>query len=338
MPTLLTLITLFITFCGVLLLTPYWIQRARRGGIVGKDMNKFHQPLIPELGGICVIGAFIVGMLIWVATRTFVYHVSTNVSYVLATLASILIATIIGLVDDILGWKIGLRVRYKVILTFFIALPIMVLNAGQSSMNLPLIGTIQLGLLYPLVLIPLGVMGASNGFNMLAGYNGLETGMGIITLSTLGFVAYSVNATYASVIAFCMVAALVGFFLFNKYPAKIFPGNTLTHSVGALIAIIAILANIEKYAVVLFVPYFVELLLKARGRMKKESFAHPLKDGTLVNQYTKWYGIEHVVISLLQKIKKKVYESDVVWCILLGQAGLAVLTIVYFYITIRGIV
>lgn len=338
MPTILTLVTLFISFLVTVLITPYWIRRARHGGIVGKDMNKPDHRLVPELGGICVIGGFLIGVLIWIASRIFVYQVNHNISLVLATVTSILIATIIGLVDDILGWKIGLRVRYKVALTFFIGLPIVVLNAGQSAMNIPLLGQVELGLIYPLLLIPLGIMGTANGFNMIAGYNGLEAGMGIIMLSTLGGLAYSVNEGYVSVIAFCMVAALCAFFLFNKYPAHIFPGNTMTHSVGALVAIIAILANIEKYAVVLFAPYFLELLLKARGRMKKESFAKPLKDGILVNRYPRWYGIEHIVISLLRKIKKQAYEKDVVWTLLFGEIILAGITVGYFYLTNKGIV
>jgi UDP-N-acetylglucosamine--dolichyl-phosphate N-acetylglucosaminephosphotransferase len=51
------------------------------------------------------------------------------------------------MMDDMLGWKRGLRQWQKPIFTFFAALPIMVINAGQSTMNLPLIGSVDFGIL-----------------------------------------------------------------------------------------------------------------------------------------------------------------------------------------------
>ncbi len=50
-----------------------------------------------------------------------------------------------------------------------------------------------------------------------------------------------------------MVGALLAFLWFNWYPAKVFPGDTLTYSVGALVACIAILGDMEKIAVILFI-------------------------------------------------------------------------------------
>ncbi|MDP2841599.1 MAG: hypothetical protein Q8O17_04910 [Candidatus Methanoperedens sp.] len=47
-------------------------------------------------------------------------------------------------------------------------------------MAFPFLGTLDIGLLYPLLIIPIGMIGASNAFNMLAGYNGLEAGMLIV--------------------------------------------------------------------------------------------------------------------------------------------------------------
>src|SRR3989344_2780262 len=76
----------------------------------------------------------------------------------------------------------------------------------------------------------------------------------------------------AVIIAACAFMALLAFFIFNKHPAHIFPGDTLTYPIGTIIAIIAILGNIEKFALILFIPYLIEGLLKARGKMQKESF------------------------------------------------------------------
>jgi len=66
----------------------------------------------------------------------------------------------------------------------------------------------------------------------------------------------------------------------------------MTYSVGALIAIVAILGNIEKFALFLFIPYFLEFILKARGKFKKESFAEVQEDGSLKLK-EEIYGLEH---------------------------------------------
>ena len=64
-----------------------------------------------------------------------------------------------------------------------------------------------------------------------------------------------------------MVGALIGFYIYNKFPAKVFPGDILTYSVGALIAGMAILGNFEKIAVFVFIPYIIETILKSRGKL-----------------------------------------------------------------------
>ncbi|MFA6888203.1 MAG: hypothetical protein WC254_01780, partial [Candidatus Woesearchaeota archaeon] len=134
MPTPLTVSAIFVSFFITFFIIPYWIKRAKNAKLVGQDVHKIDKPLIPELGGLCVVVGFLVSVLFFVATKIFVYHKQENVMYIFATISAVLIALIIGLVDDILGWKIGLRARYKIALTFFISLPIAVINAGHSTM------------------------------------------------------------------------------------------------------------------------------------------------------------------------------------------------------------
>ena len=176
---------------------------------------------------------------------------------------------------------------------------------------------INLGLLYPLVIIPLGIVGAASTFNFLAGYNGLETSQGIIILSAISIITFLMGNKWLSIIGMCMVFSLAAFYIFNKYPAKAFPGNVLTYCVGALIAILSILGNIEKIVLFFFIPYIMETILKARGKLKKESFGKVNDDGSLSMPYDKIYGLEHLAIYILKKIKpsKKVYETDVVYLI-----------------------
>ena len=318
------------SFLAALFVIPFWIRKAKRYGFVEKDVHKKNASAV-GLGGLAVVFSFLVGILAYVALEVFYLKDSSNLITIFAVLSSILIALVIGLVDDLLGWKIGLRKYQKILLPIFIALPIMAINAGASEITLPFIGKINIFFLYPLIAIPLGISGAANGFNIMGGYNGLEAGMGIIILFVQGIIAYLAGSTTAAVIAFCMVAALAAFLFYNKYPAKIFPGNTMTYAVGALIGIVAIIGNIEKFSLMLFIPYFIEGVLKLRGKLQKESFAKLLPDGSLSEPYKKYYGLEHVAIAIAKKIKNKCYEYDVVKILWLFQIIIAAIVLVNFF-------
>jgi UDP-N-acetylglucosamine--dolichyl-phosphate N-acetylglucosaminephosphotransferase len=271
---------LLVSFAASVFLTKAWIRAARRAGLVGKDMNKFEKRDVPESGGLAVIFSTVFGTLIYIFVKTFIMHTSERFILLLAIITTLLLAGFLGFIDDILGWKKGLPQWLKPILTIPIAIPIAVLNAGHSVMSIPFFGAIDFGILYPILITPIAIMSAANGFNLLAGMNGLEAGMGTIILSTLGLILFK-SAPWLSLVSFIAVAALLGFLLFNWYPARVFPGNGLTYAIGALIAAIAILGNAEKLAVFLFVPYFIELALKARYKFKIESFGMPQRDGTL---------------------------------------------------------
>lgn len=291
-----------------------WIRIAPEIGILGLDMNKPGKPKVAEMGGICVVFGFVLGLLVNIGIMTF-FLGSSCYAGILAALCTVLIISIIGIMDDLLGWKKGFKQWQKPIFTLFAAMPMMVINAGHSSMALPIVGIIDWGILYPLMVIPIGIVGASNAYNMLAGYNGLEAGMGIIILGTLGFIGYSSNNSDASALALCMASALLAFLYFNWYPAKVFPGDTLTYSVGALIACVAIIGNIQKIAVILFLPYMIDFFLTLRKMFKAEAFAKVNEDGSLEQPYDKIYHLTHLAIAVIRMIKHEVYEKEVVFFI-----------------------
>lgn len=309
------LATIFISFFCTFLTMPYWIRKAKQIGLVWKDMNKLKNPKnVAGSGGLMVVFGFLLGVLLYVAIKTFYFKSDGEItSQIFAILAVLLISLIIGLVDDLFGWqKGGLSVRSRLVLMLFAAIPLMVINAGESTM----IG-IELGILYPLLIIPLGVIGATTTFNFLAGYNGLEAGQGILILSALSVVTFITGDRWLSIVALCMVASLLAFYIFNRYPAKVFPGDVMTYAIGALIASIAIVGNIEKIAIFFFIPYILETVLKLRGNLKKQSFAKVKEDGSLDVPYKKIYGLEHLAIYVLKRLKsnKKVHEKEVVYLI-----------------------
>jgi len=324
-------VTIFISFLFTLIAIPIWIKRAHTEKLVGRDMNKTDKREVAEGGGVGMLLGAVIGILLYIAIKTFYFGSNGEMTLIFAILCVLLIAFIVGVLDDFLGWKKGLSRRVRIFDVFFAAIPLMVFNAGVSSMVVPFLGTVNFGILYPLLLIPLGVIATTTTFNFLAGYNGLEASQGILILSALAYVTYITGNAWLSIVTLCMVASLCAFYIYNKYPAKIFPGDALTYSVGALIATIAILGNIEKIAVFFFIPYILEVILKARGKLVKESFAKVNPDSSLEMPYDKIYGLEHLAIYLLKKIKpnKRVYEKDVVYLINFFQLIIIVLGIVF---------
>ncbi|MEA3414262.1 MAG: glycosyl transferase family 4 [Nanoarchaeota archaeon] len=316
---------LMLSFLITIFVVPIWIRRAKAENMVGRDIHKKGKPKVAEGGGIVVLIGFVVSIMAYIGIRTFIFQDQTHLIEIFGLLGVLLLASIVGIFDDLLGWKRGLSQRARLVLIFFSAVPLMVLGAGDFS----ILGY-QIGILYPLILIPLGIIGATTTFNFLAGYNGLETSQGIILLSGLTIVTFITGNWWLSLISACMIAALIAFYFFNKYPAKVFPGDILTYSVGALIACIAILGNIELIALFFFIPYLLEILLKLRGKLKKQSFGKLEKDGSLSIKEG-IYGLEHLAIWFLKKIKGKAYEWEVPIVINVFQILVIVLGLIWFF-------
>jgi UDP-N-acetylglucosamine--dolichyl-phosphate N-acetylglucosaminephosphotransferase len=311
------LLPIILSFLVTLILLPHWIKRTREVGHTGKDINKIKSEDVSESGGLCVISGFIIGILSYIALKTFYFKTETQIIEIFALISTISIVAFIGIIDDIFGWKIGLSRRSRLFWVLIASIPLMVINAGNSDITIPFIDGANIGILYALIIIPLGIIGASTTFNFLAGYNGLEAGMGILIIGALSVFSYSIENSSLALIGLCMISALTAFLIFNKYPAKVFPGDVLTYPVGAMIAVMAILGNFEKFALFIFIPYFIEIILKIRGKLKKESFAKPNPDGTIDLKYDKIYGLEHLMIYLIKKLKPnhKAYEYEIVFSI-----------------------
>ncbi len=295
----------FLSFIVVWLLTPWLIRYLRRIGLLVQDANKEHKPLVPLSGGLVVFSGFFTGMMFFIFHRTFLsQHVTGGIlldTYdlllLLSGITTILIITFVGFLDDLVikankESSSGLRQWQKPLLTLVAAVPLMVVNAGVDTMIVPFIGRVNFGILYPLLLVPLGIVGASNMVNMLAGFNGMETGMGLVYIGMLGLYAYTHDRYLAALIALLLWVALLAFFFFNKYPAKILPGDSLTYLLGGSLAVIAILGNMERAAIIASIPFFIEFLLKMRGKLKVASYGY-YKNGCVMSHYTKIYSIPH---------------------------------------------
>lgn len=326
-------IEIFLLLINVFLLTflliPLWIIKMKRVGFLWEDMNKFGHPKnVAASGGIIVVFVFFIGTIIYAFLE------KNHFAEIFALLSTILFLSLVGLVDDVLGWKKGgMTKKSRLFLALLASIPIILISFSRSMINLPFFGEINAGIFYPLFFIPLGIVGASTTYNFLAGFNGLEASQGIIFLSALAITTYITGNVWLAVISLIMIFPLIAFYFFNKSPAKVFPGDTLTLAIGGLIAITCIFGSIEKIAFFFFIPYVVEVVLKSRGKLEKHSFGKPKKNGSLETPYEKIYGLTHFSIYLLKKIKsdKRVYENEVVYLINLFQIFIILLGFWIFF-------
>ncbi|MEM5879100.1 MAG: hypothetical protein QXU74_01230 [Candidatus Aenigmatarchaeota archaeon] len=301
------LISILISFFTVLIVTPKLIKFLTAAGVVGLDLHKKNKPKLPSSGGICVAIGLIAGIFTYITIQTFVYGNKIEALNLFAVISSILIVSWIGLFDDInirskiMKTKEGMDIRVglpqsKWILTLPAAIPLIVIASGDTTMSIPFFGNINFGLIYPFVLVPLGVVGASNVVNLLGGFNGIEAGMGCVYMLSLGLYALLQNNP-AGVIFLSSFGALLAFLSYNKYPAKILPGDSLTYLLGSTVAAGVIVGNMEKAGVIVLTPFIIEFFLKARSKFKASCLGKLRKDGRLNPPYgKKIYSITHILL------------------------------------------
>lgn len=297
------LIAYLVTLVGTKALMP----RLMRNGMVGEDVHKPGRPLVPEMGGIAIFAGIVSGIVAAIALGTFGEPGFVRVEFVTGALATIAVVAVIGIADDI----IEVRQRAKTLLPAFAALPLIAILANVHLIFIPGIGDVDIGLLYPLLVVPLAVTGASNACNMLAGWNGLEAGMGVILLGSLGLFGALAHNTTIIAIALPGAAACLAFLAFNWHPARVFPGDVGTLTIGGTFAAAVLIGQVELLGLILMVPFIMDFAMKMLRRLPK-SFAQvqgeklvvphgqaPVGMGQLVLHLTGGLTERNLVIALL---------------------------------------
>ncbi|KAG9391669.1 Glycosyl transferase, family 4 [Carpediemonas membranifera] len=264
-------------------LIPVVSQWTLKADLWGYDLNKGHpkdgreRVKVPETMGI-VPG--ITYLLCLIFFQLF-FPDSKSLATWNAALASIGFTVLLGFVDDVLE----LRWRYKLILPAFASLPLVMaynVTGGTTKVVFPsfmadIVGfsTLNIGLLH-LVYIDLLSIFASNSINIYAGINGLEVGQSMII--ALFIAAYNIICMFQGsnteesafisdaaqfslyvVIPFIFVSA--GLFVFNRYPSRVFIGDTYTYFAGMVLAVAGILGHFSKSLLVLFIPQLINFTL-----------------------------------------------------------------------------
>lgn len=302
-------ISILVSFLTTFLVTPILMRFLSRIGVIAIDQHKKNKPILPSSGGLCVVVGVLAGVFTYIGLSTFLTYTKTEAVNYLAIVSSVLIVTIIGLFDDlnvtskktfvkgIKDIRIGLPQWVKPLLTIPASIPLIVISAGNSFISLPFFGLVYLGVLYPLLVIPIVLVGISNAINMLGGFNGAEAGMGFVYLLSLGIFSI-LTGSIAAPIFLIGAASLLAFLIYNWYPAKILPGDSLTYLIGSLIATGVIIGNMEKLGLILLTPFIIEFFLKLRMKFNASSLGKLERDGKLDAPYGKnIYSLTHLIMN-----------------------------------------
>jgi len=249
-----------------------------KSDLIGRDLHKPERPEIAEMGGLGLVASLIVGYVLSIGILT-ILNDSQSVNELLAVLSTVLIVSFIGVFDDLLE----INQSVKALTPIFAALPLMAIRAGVHFLRVPLVGRLELGIAYPLVLIPLGITGAANAVNMLAGFNGLEVGVSTIAIISLGIIALHLKAWTAFLILVVALGALIVLLYFNWYPAEILIGDVGTLAIGAVIATSTIIGNFEAAGLIIVIPHIADFTVKAYNGFPSEGWHGELgsSDGKL---------------------------------------------------------
>lgn len=220
--------------------------------------------------------------------------------------------------------RLGLGQLPKMLFVLPAALPLIAVGAGSWNMTFPLVGTIQWGILYPLLLLPLGLLFVSNVVNMLAGTNGLSAGMSFVASAGLGIFALMNNKIEAALIAFSLAGTLLGFLKYNMYPSSLLPGDSLTYLCGAALFSSMVVGNIEKFGVFIFAPWFIEFVLKLRSGFKAHSWGILQEDGSLEPQYERNYSLTHPLM------RRGLSEKEITFVLVGAEVLVVAISLVLF--------
>ncbi|MDE1810881.1 MAG: hypothetical protein KGH66_02470 [Candidatus Micrarchaeota archaeon] len=324
------IVAFIITVVGTLFVQSYM----KDAGVTAIDHNKKGKPILASGGGVAVAFGFAVGMLTYIFGSSFVYEPASSLPYLFATVVAVFLIAFVGFLDDInvkremvkttgmMDTRKGLKQWQKPLLTLIGAIPLMAVNAGVATVNLPLLGAINFGLFYPLIIIPLAVIFASNAFNLLGGFDGIATGTGLIAAAALLLYSFIYGTYIGSVISGVLFATLLAFFFFNVYPARVIPGDSYTYAVGTALVTVMILGSAEAFGVIIFMPWIIEFLLHLKKKFHTTDLGKLNKDGTFTAPYGKKISSwTHLIMNSRPMTEWQV--SAAMWCVEIGFVALA---------------
>lgn len=184
-----------------------------------------HAAPTPRIGGVAIGFGLVVSIFLVPSAIQYMYTLFV---------VSLIPVFIAGLAED-LGY--GVSPRWRLIAAALSSLlAVILLDAWVARADMP-------GVDWLLSFAPLAILftmfataGVCNAFNLIDGLNGLSSGIGIITAIGLAAVAHLAGQAELASISFMLIAALMGFLVFNFPWGKIFLGDAGAYSLGHALA------------------------------------------------------------------------------------------------------
>jgi len=250
------IVTFLLTLVGI----PAFIQFYRKAQITGQQMHedvKQHQAKAgtPTMGGLVfLIATVVVSFLVALFSK----QLTNNVEMILFILV---LYGLVGFLDDFLKvfrkineglnpkQKLALQLLGGVVFYFFY---------DRGGDMLSVFGyQVHLGIFYILFAL-FWLVGFSNAVNLTDGIDGLASISVVISLSAYGVIAYVQGQMDILLVILAMIGGLLGFFVFNHKPAKVFMGDVGSLALGGMLAAISMALHQEWTLLLIGIIYVFE--------------------------------------------------------------------------------
>jgi phospho-N-acetylmuramoyl-pentapeptide-transferase len=203
----------------------------------------------PTMGGFMILIPVTLLTILFNAVSIFGFNLLGR--SVLLPLVTMWVYAFLGMIDDwegIRGPRRGLGMRARTKFAIQVIFAIAIAFALRDLLEVPQLiwftseDVINLGPLY----IPIAVfiiVGMSNAVNFTDGLDGLAGLIAATAFAAFGFVAVIQGQHFLARFCFSLVGALFGFLWFNVHPASLFMGDTGSLSLGATLAVVALMTG-----------------------------------------------------------------------------------------------
>lgn len=213
----------------------------------------------PTMGGLVILASILLTSLIYIGKFT----------EILPVLFMTLGFGLIGFLDDYIKAvkkrSLGLTPLQKMALQFIVTGVFIYYYfkiAGlDTSIKIPFVsgdGFVMPTWLF-IIFVFIVVLGTVNGVNFTDGLDGLASGVTVIVATFFTIAALSLNPSMTPITG-AVVGSLLGFLLFNTYPARVFMGDTGSLALGGFVSSIALMLHMPLFIVIIGLIYLVEVL------------------------------------------------------------------------------
>ena len=254
--------TILVSFLLTVAAIPAFIRFYHRAHISGQQMHedvKQHKAKAgtPTMGGVVfLITAVVVTFVVTVLTGNFTRPVQL-------ILFILILYGIVGFLDDFLKVfrKIneGLNPKQKLALQLIGGMIFYIFSERHGSGSLLNVFGYDLYMGHFYILFALfWLVGFSNAVNLTDGIDGLASISVVISLSAYSFIAYMQGKWDILSVTLSMMGALLGFFVFNHKPAKIFMGDVGSLALGGMLAALSMALHVEWTLLLIGLVYVLE--------------------------------------------------------------------------------